>query len=151
MFVDSQIALTNALHKIRNKKPEAQIAEETGIAPSQIRKYRSGHARPHVDEWPLLIRAIHEVDPASAALLAQSAIPAELFTPIPTASGSKKLSREILEAGAALGELQSSFLLAIDDGTINGQELDELEEKYAKLRNESAQGLAAIETLRQQQ
>jgi predicted transcriptional regulator len=149
-FMDSHIALTNALHKVRNKKPEAQIAEETGIAPSQLRKYRCGAERPHLDEWPRLIRSIHEADPASAHALAQSAIPPELFTTIPTVSTHQRLSVEVLEAGIASGELQQAFLTAVKDGNINAQELDSIEIAYQRVQEESAQGLAAIETLRQQ-
>lgn len=148
MFVDAQIALTTALHKIRNKKPEAQIAEETGIAPSQLRKYRCGAERPHLDEWPKLIRAIHEADPASAQALAQSAIPPELFTAIPTVANHQRLSVEVLEAGVASGELQQSFLDAVADGNINQEELDFIEIAYQRLQEESAQGLAAIEKMR---
>lgn len=147
--MDAHIALTTALHKIRNKKPEAQIAEETGIAPSQLRKYRCGAERSHLDEWPKLIRAIHEADPASAQALAQSAIAPELFTVIPTVANHQRLSVEVLEAGIASGELQKSFLDAIKDGNINGQELDDIEVHYQRLQEEAAQGLAAIEKMRQ--
>jgi len=149
MFVDSTIALTNALHKIRNKKPEAQIADETGIAPSQLRKYRCGAERPHLDEWPKLIRAIHEADPASAQALVQSAIPPELFTVIPTTSNHQRLSVEVLEAGIASADVQKSFLDAVSDGNIDEQELDDIEVHYQRLQDEAAQGLAAIEKMRQ--
>lgn len=149
MFVDAHIALTNALHKIRNKKPEAQVAEETGIAPSQLRKYRCGAERPHVDEWPKLIRAIHEADSVSAQALALSAIPPELFTILPTVDNHQRLSVEVLEAGIASGELQQSFLDAVADGTVDAQELDDIEVQYQRLQDEAAQGLAAIEKMRQ--
>jgi hypothetical protein len=148
MFVDSQIALTNALHKIRNKKPEAQIAEETGIAPSMLRKYRCGAERPHLDEWPKLIRAIHEEDPASAQSLAQSSIPPELFTIIPTVKNHQRLSVEVLEAGIASGDLQKAFLAAVSDGTVDEQDLDDIEIHYQRLANVAAQGMAAVDKLR---
>lgn len=148
MFVTPELALTTALHAIRHKRPEAQIADETGIAPSQIRKYRSGHARPHVDEWPKLIRAIYEVDPVSAKLVAQASLPGELFTATPINQDSARLSVEVLEAGVASGQLQQTFLGALSDGRIDRQELDDIEQAYSKLADESAQGMAAIQKMR---
>lgn len=138
-------ALTTVLHRIRAKKPEAQVAEETGIAPAQLRKYRSGHARPHVDEWPKIVRSVHEVDPSGAAIMAQAAIPPELFYVTPVASHPSPLVREVLESGAAYGRVSRAYLSAVEDGRLDPHELDEIEAAYMQLNDEAAEGLAAIE------
>ena len=147
--MDAPRALSEVLHRTRYKKPEALVADECDIARAQLRKYRSGVHRVHVDEWIRLIRCTYEVDHAGAAILAQSGLPSELFQATPINGTPSNLQREIIQAGAAFGKISAAFLEATRDGKYSPDELDEIQIAYEGAMKECGEGVAAIEKERE--
>ena len=147
--MELHVALTTALHTIRHRKPESLVAAETGIRPNQLKKFRAGTHHPDVDDHQALIRCIYEVDPGEATKLANAGLPSELITEHMVSGDPSVLQVEIMEASKAVGHVSETYLTALADGTLDHQELDDIESAYAELARQVSEGLAAVQKARQ--
>ncbi|GEM_PF-6325893 len=147
--MDLHVAITTALHTIRHRKPESQVSSETGIRLNQLKKFRTGVHQPDVDDWSALIRCIYEVDPGQATKLANAGLPSELFAAHMVSGDPSVLQVEIMEASKAVGHVSETYLRALADGTLDQQELDDIEAAYAELARQVSEGLAAVQKARQ--
>jgi len=149
--VDWYVALTKALHEVRARLPEAELSRVAGIRPNRLKKIRAGSYQAYIEEGKVIARCVHEVAPALALDLIQASVPPELYSVAPLQTQPAPLAREVVDAARSAGKVSERFLEATEDGRLDNEELDELEAAYADLAEQAAEGIAAVDRIRQKQ